>query len=123
MPRPRLSPEEKHAKKLEYQRRHRAKVKAAAGDVSKKPRKVRTSVERVAGEPVIVRVTHTAHTADDELHVRLRGLQCDVLAVLSYVVPLEPADRAAYLEAAANLDALAHQLAQFLATGRIEVAA
>lgn len=56
------------------------------------------------------------------LLLQLQHLQCKVLGITAEAVRMPADGRAHLLEAAANLDALAHQLAQFLATGRIEVA-
>jgi hypothetical protein len=53
----------------------------------------------------------------------LATLQGAVLSVLQEAIRWAPEQRAEHLTAAANLDALAHQLANYLATGRIEVAA
>lgn len=137
MPRPRISPEEKHAKKLEYQRRHREKVKAAAGHVSKKPRKVRTPVERVEEtlepvhmgrqvdeiNPVSAKVVHVDQDDSTTVREALASIQAAALQIMSEAVFMSLEDRAALLEPAANADAVVHMLASYLATGRIEVAA
>lgn len=57
------------------------------------------------------------------LLAQLQHLQGQVLGITAEAVRMRAEDRARLLESAANLDALAHQLATFLATGRIEVAA
>lgn len=67
---------------------------------------------------------HAAGGRDLEaLLLQLQHLQVQVLGITAQAVQLSAEDRVMVLEPAANLDALAHQLAQFLATGRIEVAA
>lgn len=67
---------------------------------------------------------HAAGGRDLEaLLLQLQHLQGQVLGITAEAVRMRAEDRAQLLESAANLDALAHQLAQYLATGRIEVAA
>lgn len=67
---------------------------------------------------------HAAGGRDLEaLLSQLQHLQGQVLGITAEAVRMRAEDRAQLLESAANLDALAHQLANYLATGRIEVAA
>lgn len=137
--------EEKRAKAREYNRKWAAKKRAEQrGDKPEthtKAPKVNTSAEHVRETPKSAHVGldrpyeaaidlgraierhHTKPVALDAITSRLVHLQGQVLGVTAEVVGLPTVDRGALLEVAANLDALAHQLAQFLATGRIEVAA
>lgn len=74
-------------------------------------------------KPVPVKVVHVDRDGETTVREALASMQAAALQIMSEAVFMSPEDRAALLEPAANADAIVHMLAQYLATGRIEVAA
>lgn len=144
MPNPkRLTEEEKRAKAREYNRKWAAKkaaeVKAAKADqklttsakvVQPKPQaSCRQKVEVDEPAPPVTALAqpgvdrpYSESVAQHVLLDQLQGMQAQVLGITAEIVRMPTEDRAFLFGAVANLDALAFLLAQFLVTGRIEVA-
>ena len=109
-------PEEAQAR---YRRRDRSEGPA---DKPEKPSRLRREAEHEPDEEAGDE-EEAGEEEEASIQERIRALQSEVLSITGELLALCPQERAELVTDAANLDALAHQLAKFALTGCFEVGA